>query len=165
MPVFVASLIGLPALLVLAYVHWRTGSRERATVWAARILIVGILVVSPIAAYQAIREIDTSDYPWTLPGRPLGTYNRPTILGVGMVAVHGLLFEIAGVAAFFRPRIAIGVLVIIAVMGATSALLWPSDPSAPDWNWALALVIGPPLPAATAACLLWSLRRPLARPL
>lgn len=162
-PAFVSAVIVHPALLLLAFVRARSEALERETLWATRLFIAAILIVSPIATYLVIWEIITYDYPWTLSGRPFGTYDRPTVLGVGLVAVHGLLFMVAAVAAFVRPRIALAVLIFIAVTGTASALLWLSDPSAPEWNWAVALVVGPPLPAFTAACLLWSLRRPLGR--
>lgn len=160
-PFFTLGLLVQLALLGLALVHARTGALPTLTLWATRLLIASSLVVSPVVAYEAAWEITTYDYPWTLPGRPFGTYEQPTVLGVGLVAVHALLFIVVGVSAFVRPRIASGILAFIAITGTASALLWLSDPSAPELNWAAALVVGPPLPALTTAYLLRSLTRPL----
>ncbi|MFN8638473.1 MAG: hypothetical protein U0360_03225 [Dehalococcoidia bacterium] len=148
-------------LLGLALAHARTGQLE-VLVWRlTRLLAVATVLVSLLAAYSAIQEITTFGYPWTRPGNLLGTYAEPTALGVGMVAVDGVAFALAAAVAFFRPRIAIGILVIIAALGAIDAVRWLFDPTAPTGNAVLALVVGPPLPALTLAALLWSLRGPL----
>ena len=160
-PVFAAALVLEVALLCLALTHARSDGYPNLTRWATRVLITGVLIVSPIAIYEALWEITNFDYPWTSRGRPFGTYEQPTSLGVGLVALHGLLFMGAGILAFFRARLAIGVLAFIAITGVAMAALWLTDATAPRWNWAVTLVIGPPLPALTLALLLWSLRRPL----
>ena len=148
-------------LLAVAVVHMRSGRFAPVIRWAARVLVLGMVAMAAISVYEAVWEITTFHYPWTLPGRPFGTYAQPTVLGVGMVAVDGFLFATAGAVAFFRARVAAALLALIALFGMASALRWLSDPTAPPWNWALALIVGPPLPALTVSAVLRSLDQPL----
>jgi hypothetical protein len=149
------------ALVTLAIVHSRTGRFARTTLLVTRALVVGAAVVSALATYSAIWEIRTFDYPWTLPGRPFGTYAQPTALGVGMVAVSGVLFIVAMLAALVHRGAAVAVLALIALTSLPGALMWLSDDTAPPNNTIIALVVGPTFPALTIAALLAALHVPL----
>lgn len=153
------------AVFSLAFAHARSGRFAVQLRWLTRAIAIAALLVSVGAIYSAAWEITTFDYPWTRPGRPFGTYAEPSALGVATIAVEGVAFALAAMLAFVRPRLAMGILLAIAVTTGIDALRWLSDPSAPPGNAFVALVVGPALPALTLAALLWSLRAPLLGPL
>jgi hypothetical protein len=160
---FVGAVFLLEAMLItLALVHRQTGRFARTTLWVTRVLVVGSVVASMLATYSVLWEIRTFDYPWTLPGRPFGTYARPTILGVGMIAVHAVLFILAAAAAAVdRRRAAVILLGLVLLTSVPGALNWLTDETAPPNNMLIALVVGPTFPALTIAALLASLSVPL----
>ena len=146
------------SLIALAMVHARTGRFDRVTRYTAWVAVGGSMLLSIGAMYSAVSEITRSDYPWTLPGRPLGTYADPTVVGVLMVILTALLLFIAAVLAFSRPKpagslFAIGALAIF--LGVVRMRLF--DDTFPAEYLSDALVFGA-LPAFVVATLLWSAR-------
>jgi hypothetical protein len=151
------------ALVGLAVAHARAGVLPRATRWITRAALAGTVVVSIVAIYSAWWEITTFEYAWTLPGKPLGTYETPTALGVLLVGVDSLLFIVAAVLACLRPRLGAAVLAFGALWVALGALrMWMFDPTFPVANLLQAVVVVA-LPALVVAVLVWSLNEPLLR--
>jgi len=156
------ALAAQAGLIGLAGVHAFSGRYHRALRLFTWLVIAAILVVSPLVAWSAADEITRYDYPWTRPGKPLGTYAAPSALGVGMVALDAVLFFVAAATAIVRPRLAVGLLMVVAILGAVGVIWTATDPTAPSGNALIAFVVGPTLPAITTAALVrstWTSRR------
>lgn len=150
------ALVAEGALLALAVLHARGGRLAGITAWTTRTLVAGSVPVSAIAIYSAMWEIMTFDYPWTLPGQPLGTYAEPTALGVLMVVETGILFVAAAIVALFRPALAAAMFAAGAAgvfLGALRMRLF--DRTFPHENLTQAAVFAA-LPALAIAALLLS---------
>jgi hypothetical protein len=151
-------------LLGLAAVRGRTGRLPRLTLWITRLIVAGSVVVSVISIYSVWWEITTFDYPFTRPGRPLGTYEAPSALGVLLVGVTALAFLAAAALALLRPRLAIGLYIVIAFWSAADLVTTTvTDATFPRENLLVALE-ALTLPALVIAALVWSLGQPTAGP-
>lgn len=148
------------ALAALAWLHWRPRGLPRLTLWVTLALIAGTIPVSVLAIGVAGWEM--SQLPWTRPDNAFGTYWEPTGLLVLGVAVDGLLWMIAAVLAFVRPR---GAAALYLALG----LLWIADaarlrlvtPASAPLESTIGGLIMAAIPALLIAALLASLRTPL----
>ena len=133
--------------------------------WLARGMVLVSLVIAIAAGLSAAWEISTYRYPLTLPDAPLGTYARPTTLGVLTVVIAALIVVAGGALSFRRPGPA-GLLFVIAGVFSTVTTN-KEDPSAPPGTFKFAL-IWVALPALTVGALLlstwWTGRERAARP-
>jgi len=149
------------ALIALAVAHWRTGRYSALTLWTTRVAVVGCLFVSAAGIYEAVWEITTQGYPWTLGGQPLGTYDEPTKLGVSLVAVGAAWSLAASIVAFFRPRVAAVLFFLGGLEGFAGTLRsWLFDETFPPGNVLVAALMVF-VPIIIVGLLLWSWSGPI----